>query len=223
MVKCNEKDNQSICRSFKIIGSGIGYMSPPSSYYKGKDPMSVANKFGTMLFKLINSKTNKKGESNPYYKFNKQKMIKIIIKETTRTSSKPTFYYKVEREDKPTTRTLPDGTVIVNKYKIKSHKCSANEDAEMKRIEEQVIINKNTNTENKSRKTKNKNSNIIMSTPDDIIMNVPKTTKKVANTLNKTMKTKKNVSNNTNNNLKKNIPVKKTILKEDVIVESIPL
>ena len=68
-------------------------------------------------------------------------MIKIIIKETTRNSSNPTFYYKVEREDKPTTRKLPDGTVIVNKYKIKSHKCSADEDPEMKLIKTKIVAN----------------------------------------------------------------------------------
>lgn len=135
MVKCNKNDNESQCRSFKILGSGVGYISPARSYYKGKDPMSVANKFGSMLFRLINDKTS------AYFKYNKQNTIKIIMKETTRGSSKATFYYTVERIElpKPIERKLPDGTVIVNKYKIKTHKCDKDTDTEMKKLVEKNV------------------------------------------------------------------------------------
>lgn len=122
MVKCNKKDSQNSCRTFKIVGSGIGYVSPSSSYYKGKDPLTAANKFGSMLFRLTNDKSSK------YSKYKDKTTIKIILKETTRGSAKNTFYYKIERTllPKPIKRTLPNGTVIVNKYKIKTSKCDAN-------------------------------------------------------------------------------------------------
>ena len=97
--------------------------------------MSVANKFGSMLFRLINDKTS------AYFKYNKQNTIKIIMKETTRGSSKATFYYAVERIElpKPIERKLPDGTVIVNKYKIKTHKCDKDTDTEMKKLVEKNV------------------------------------------------------------------------------------
>lgn len=144
-VKCNKGDTEKQCRSFKIVGSGIGYVSPPTSYYKGKEPMNAANKFGSMLFRLINDK------KSAYYKFNKQNTIKMIMRETTRGSSKATYYYKVERHElpKPIERTLPNGTKIVNKYKIKTHKCPADEDQEMKGIENKV----NSQTTKKTTKT----------------------------------------------------------------------
>lgn len=121
MVKCNKNDSQNSCRTFKIVGSGIGYVSPSSSYYKGKDPLTAANKFGSMLFRLVNDK------SGTYNKFKDKSTIKIILKETTRGSSKNTFYYKVERTllPKPIVRTLPNGSVIENKYKIKTTKCDS--------------------------------------------------------------------------------------------------
>lgn len=121
MVRCNKNDSQNSCRSFKVVGSGIGYVSPPSSYYKGKDPLTVANKFGSMMFRLINDKNGK------YYSFRNKKNIKIIVKETTKGSLKNTFYYNLKRVElpKPITRTLPNGTVIVNKYKIHASKCDA--------------------------------------------------------------------------------------------------
>ena len=114
MVKCNKNDAESSCRSFKIIGCGVGYKSKQTSYYKGKDPTVAVRKFGTMLFKLIND------PSSEYHKFKNQKSIKVIIKETTRGSDKKTFYYLTERVelDKPVTRTLPNGETVTNKYKI---------------------------------------------------------------------------------------------------------
>ena len=136
MPRCNKNDTAVSCRSFKIVGSGIGYVSPSTSYYKGKDPMSAANKFGSMLFRLVNN-------DSKYSKFSKQESIKMIMRETTRGSAKATFYYKVERTElpKPIERTLPDGTVIVNRYKIKTHKCSDN-DSEMKKMVESMPVKK---------------------------------------------------------------------------------
>jgi hypothetical protein len=96
--------------------------------------MSAANKLGTMLFRLVNSNDPKYSK---YSKFSKQDSIKMIMRETTRGSARATFYYKVERTElpKPITRTLPDGTVIVNKYKTKTRKCGDN-DSDIKKMEE---------------------------------------------------------------------------------------
>jgi hypothetical protein len=134
MVRCNKNDANNSCRSFKIVGSGIGFVSPPTSYYKNKDPMAAANKFGTMLFRLVNNDPK-------YSKFAKQDTIKMIMRETTRGSSRATYYYKVERTElaKPVERTLPNGTVIVNKYKVKAHKCGDN-DSEMTKMAEALPV-----------------------------------------------------------------------------------
>ena len=119
MVKCNKNDTESSCRTFKIIGCGIGYDSPKTSYYKGKNATVAVSKFGRMLFKTIND------PKSPFYKFKNQKTIKVIIKETTRGSKQKTYYYLTERVelDTPVVRTLPDGRIVTNKYKIKSKRC----------------------------------------------------------------------------------------------------
>tara|TARA_Y100000389_G_scaffold171628_1_gene179414 strand:- start:98 stop:580 length:483 start_codon:yes stop_codon:yes gene_type:complete len=123
MVKCKSGDNSVACRSFQVFGSGIGYKSPSNSYYKGKAPTVVAKKFGSMLFRLINDKTSE------YFRFQNQSTIKFIMKETTRGSEKSTFYYRAERVElpEPIRRTLPNGNVIVNKYRIVIHKCGGDD------------------------------------------------------------------------------------------------
>lgn len=132
MVKCKSGDSVN-CRSFQVFGSGIGYKSPSSSYYKGKAPAAVAKKFGSMLFRLINDKTSE------YFRFRNQSTIKFIMKETTRGSEKSTFYYRAERIElpEPIRRTLPNGNVIVNKYNIVIHKCGGDDD----KLEEDPLDN----------------------------------------------------------------------------------
>jgi hypothetical protein len=119
MVKCNKNDDDSGCRTFKIIGCGVGFKSKSTSYYKGKSPTVAVRKIGRMLFKLIND------PKSEYYKYKKQTTIKVIIRETTQGSKHKTFYYLTERFelDKPIVRTLPNGNVITNKYKIKCKRC----------------------------------------------------------------------------------------------------
>jgi hypothetical protein len=119
MVKCNKNDTEAQCRSFKIIGCGVGYKSKASSYYKGKNPTVAVRKFGRMLFKLIND------PNSEFHKYKNQTTIKVIIKETTRGSDKKTFYYLTERVelDEPVTRTLPNGQTVINKYKVLCKRC----------------------------------------------------------------------------------------------------
>jgi len=111
-------------RSFKIFGSDIGFSSPPTQYYKGAEPGSAAKKFGTMLFKLINNETSK------YSRFKHQNTIKLVLRETTKDSSKNIYYYDVTRHTlkNPVIRKGPDGTQIVNQYKTIVHKCKSKKD-----------------------------------------------------------------------------------------------
>lgn len=142
MVKCNKNDPTNSCRTFQVFGSGIGYKSPNTSYYKGKTPSAVAKKFGSMLFRLIND------ETSDYYKYRHQKTIKFIMRETTRGSDKATFYYKAEHIllPNPVERKLPNGKMIVNKYKTVIHKCGADPEIE-NIISSSVDVNKTTTTQ----------------------------------------------------------------------------
>ena len=118
MVKCNKNDTESSCRTFKIVWSEIGYISPPNSRFKGRNPNAVAKKFGTRLFKLA---------STPEYsKFKKMDTIKLMLKETTRGSGNPTFFFKANQTplDTPSTRTLPNGTVLTVSTTVKVSRCS---------------------------------------------------------------------------------------------------
>jgi hypothetical protein len=81
MVKCNKKDSENSCRSFKIVASTVGYESPKTSYYKNKEPMNAAKKFGTMLFRIPKNKN--------------QNSIKIIVKDCTRGSNHALFQYEL--------------------------------------------------------------------------------------------------------------------------------
>mgnify|MGYP001287044471 CR=1 FL=1 len=119
MVKCNKNDSESQCRSFKIIGCGVGFKSKQTSYYKGKTPAVAVRKFGRMLFKLIND------PNSEFYKFKDQQTIKVIIKETTRGSDRKTYYFLTQRVEleKPVTRTLPNGQTVVNRYKVLCKRC----------------------------------------------------------------------------------------------------
>jgi hypothetical protein len=97
MVKCDKKDSNNSCRSFKIVASTVGYKSPKTSYYKNKEPFNAAKKFGTMLFKIPKNKN----ENN----------IKIIIKDCTRGSNNDLFEYELIRKKLPT----PIERIFINK------------------------------------------------------------------------------------------------------------
>ena len=97
MVKCNKNEINS-CRSFKIVASNVGFVSPPAQYYKGKNTNGVAKKFGTTLFKS----------------FKKDKII-ILMKETTQGSEKKIYEYELtfKKFDKPVIREIK-GKEIIN-------------------------------------------------------------------------------------------------------------
>tara|TARA_Y100000996_G_scaffold183528_1_gene143550 strand:+ start:518 stop:901 length:384 start_codon:yes stop_codon:yes gene_type:complete len=77
-------------RFFKIIQSNIGYVSSKTGYYKGIDENYVANKFGKMLFNLV--------QNDKYYNDYKDvSTIKILLRETTRGSKRQIFCFKIKK------------------------------------------------------------------------------------------------------------------------------
>lgn len=84
-------------RTFKIIASDVGFVSPPTQYFTGKYPSSVAKKFGTKLFKLF-----------------KKDKIKVLMKETTRGSKKKIYKYALtfQEFDEPVEREINDNIII---------------------------------------------------------------------------------------------------------------
>jgi len=119
MVKCNKNDTESSCRSFKMDWSEIGYVSPPSSYFRGKGVTQVATKFGTRLFKLA--------KSDPKYKkFEKLDVVKMMVKETTRGSKGNTYFFKAKREllSTPLERTFPNGSTVTITHRTTVSRCN---------------------------------------------------------------------------------------------------
>ena len=114
MVKCSKNSDDDTCRTFRIIYSSIGYVSPKTSYYKGKSPNAVARKFGTMLFRLSKDPLGNK------YKFRKDNTMQIKMKETTRGSKHKEYDYTLEKQDleEPNVRFLPDNTKLITTHKI---------------------------------------------------------------------------------------------------------
>lgn len=119
MVKCNKKDTESSCRSFKVVWSEIGYVSPPSSYFRGKSVAQVATKFGTRLFKLASTDPK-------YKKFANQEVIKLMIKETTRGSEHNTAFFKAKRVmlSAPLERTFPNGDKVTITHNTVVTRCN---------------------------------------------------------------------------------------------------
>lgn len=77
-------------RFFKIIQSNIGYISSKTGYYKGIDQNYVANKFGKMLFNLV--------QNDKYYSdYQDINTIKILLRETTRGSKRQIFCFKIKK------------------------------------------------------------------------------------------------------------------------------
>ena len=119
MVKCNKTSSESSCRSFKIDWSEIGYMSPPSSYFRAKSVTQVATKFGTRLFNLIK-------KDSKYKKFRDTDVLKMMIKETTRGSNGKTYFFKARREplSTPLERTFPNGDTLTITHRTVVTRCN---------------------------------------------------------------------------------------------------
>lgn len=117
MVKCNSKDTDSSCRSYKIAWSEIGFKSPTGSYYKGKTPSAAAKKMGTRLFSML---------SKPEYaKFKGMTTIKLTVREATRGAGGNAFFFKATRVKLPSpiTRVYPNGSEVTITHKTEVKRC----------------------------------------------------------------------------------------------------
>lgn len=115
MVKCNNKDKTDSCKSFKITWSETGYVSPPTSYFKGKTVGDVAKKLATRLFK--------EAASDP--KYANETTLKMMVRETTRGSAKTTTFFKATREKlaSPIIRPIGEGRTLTVTHRVKVVRC----------------------------------------------------------------------------------------------------
>ena len=134
MVNSNKDTTKTSSRKFKIVHSSIGYVSSPSSSFSGSSPLSVAKKFGSKLFRIIQ-------EDPQYISYKNATEIKINIRESTRGSSNDVFCYNLKKNyyDKPIERTLPNGTKIEYTFEIIAHRC-VDDTIEKTIITEKILI-----------------------------------------------------------------------------------
>lgn len=103
-------------RSFKIEGSSIGF---EGGKFISSSPASAAKKAGRKLHKMIDTEA-------PFARYRGDKLIQVIIRETTLGSAQKLFAYDIYKVklSTPTVRTLPNGSeyTIDFEYKIKALK-----------------------------------------------------------------------------------------------------
>lgn len=110
-------------KTFTIEGSGI---NETGGRYRSKTgPLAAAKKAGARLYRELTEGQIKLREKKG------KKDIKFILKETTRGSSKETFFFKVTRITlkKPVVRTIA-GNTIETKYTYEVKKCGSDEKLE---------------------------------------------------------------------------------------------
>ena len=120
MVKCS--NGNPACRSFKIIGSGIGYKG---GRYVAENRNIAANRAGSKLFQKIM-------KDSDFSKFKNKTSIKFILAETTKGSPKKNVAYEVKqiKLDKPLEFKRGDTTIVV-KFKYVVHKLINQSDPEV--------------------------------------------------------------------------------------------
>lgn len=123
MVTCS--NGKTDCRSFKIVGSGIGFKG---GRYVAENRNIAANRAGSKLFQKV-------ANSGEYKKFEKKTSIKFILAETTSGSAKKTVAYEVTKEklEKPF-EFVKGGKTIVVKFKYNVVKLVNQEDPELKKM-----------------------------------------------------------------------------------------
>jgi len=110
-------------KSFTIEGSGTTFKG--GRYRSKTGPLSAAKKAGARLYRDLTESLIKIREKNG------KKDIKFILKETTKGSSKETYFFKVKRVTlkKPVIRTIA-GKKIETKYTYEVKKCGSDEKLE---------------------------------------------------------------------------------------------
>jgi hypothetical protein len=105
MPKCSNKT--SVCKSFKILGSGIGFKG---GRYIAENRMTAAKRAGSKLYNKIDNDPN-------YEKFKNKSSIKFILGEITQGSDKKTTAFEVRRTKLVTPKTVKIGSqTIIYKY-----------------------------------------------------------------------------------------------------------
>ena len=123
MVTCSNGNTE--CKSFKIIGSGIGFKG---GRYVAENRNIAANRAGSKLFQKI--------KKNPEFKkYAKKTSIKFILSETTRGSMSKNVAYEVVQEKlaKPIEFKRGATTVLVQ-YKYVVHKLVNQYDPELSQM-----------------------------------------------------------------------------------------
>lgn len=105
MVTCS--NGQEDCKSFKILGSGIGFKG---GRYVAQSKSVAAKRAGSKIFQKI--------DKDPKFKeFKNKKSVKFILGESTKGSDKKTTAYEVTRKNlaKPIV-TVRNGVEVEYKY-----------------------------------------------------------------------------------------------------------
>lgn len=110
MVKKANKSGEY--RSFKIEGSSIGY---EGSTFVSASPGDSARKAGRKLYNLVD-------KNSEYARFRNDKLIQVILRETTQGSKHGLFAYDTYKVklDEPVERKLPNGSTYVVEYTYKA-------------------------------------------------------------------------------------------------------
>ena len=125
-------------RSFTIQGSDIGFSGGSYKVKNSQDgqvgvPLSAAQKAASALFRVVRNgvKYHKDPKGNPksakfakYAKWAKEKTIKFLLRETTRGSSKESFYYEASIVELKNPITVNrNGVEVVIKHKVSVKVC----------------------------------------------------------------------------------------------------
>jgi len=99
-------------RSFKIEGSSIGY---EGSAFVSASPGDSSRKAARKLYSLVD-------KDPEYARFRSDKLIQVILRETTQGSKNGIFAYDTYKVklDKPVERKLPNGSTYVVEYAYKT-------------------------------------------------------------------------------------------------------
>lgn len=114
-------------RKFTIAGSDIGFEGGLYKSDSAGTPVSAARKAAAVLFRMIENK-NKNPKFNKYHSFAHHKGIKFIIRETTRGSTKESYYYEAVAHPLKTPKVIKRGDqeiVVTKRIEVKAHLPSA--------------------------------------------------------------------------------------------------
>jgi len=102
-------------RNFAVEGSSIGFRG---GHYTGTTPAQAAKKAGKALFQRV--------DKNPHFRrYKNAKSVKVMLRETTRTSTHEEFYYEIFRVEKknPVKRTIA-GVEVEYKFDYHTSACT---------------------------------------------------------------------------------------------------